>query len=122
MAQLVIEKPSWLEGKRTFIGLGLTVAGMLGSRYNLKLPVAEVNNFLDLLAANWDGVAQVAGAAIAAYGALRKAMRERKTKAVVVHVTNSLVDTTYELQAMKEAVEDSKLSGKAKEEIINPEP
>ena len=65
------EKPQWLEGKLTFIGLALSLAGMIGKHYGLNLPTDEVKDFLTWLAASWDDIAQGAGILIAAWGRLR---------------------------------------------------
>lgn len=121
-AEKVLEKPHWLVGKRTYIGLALTVIGMIGHRYNLKLPVEEVNGFLDTLLANWDAIAEVVGAAIALYGNFKKAVSHKKTKAVVEVVANKLVDTTHEMDQLKTAVATAPIADAAKAKILNPWP
>lgn len=74
----VFDRPKWLDGKRTYLGLILTTAGMLGKRFGWVLPVEEANGILDLIAANWDVIAEIAGLAFAAYGRFMTSARARK--------------------------------------------
>lgn len=60
-----------LEGKLTYIGLGLTAAGAIGKMFGFDLPTEEVRGFFDWLLANWDSLANGLGILMAAYGRLR---------------------------------------------------
>lgn len=74
-AQPVYDKPSWLDGKRTYIGLVIATAGLLGERFRVDVPTHEINGALDLLAANWDVFAQFAGLLVAAWGRVKASKR-----------------------------------------------
>lgn len=67
----VLEKPQFLQGKMTFLGLILTTVGMIGKTFGLNLPTDEAGDFMTWLAANWDSLAQGVGILVAAYGRLR---------------------------------------------------
>lgn len=71
----VYDKPSWLDGKRTFIGLAISALGLLGSRFQVDVPTDEVNGVLDVISANWDVFAQLAGLVVAAYGRVKVSKR-----------------------------------------------
>lgn len=60
-----------LPGKLTYIGLAVSLAGMLGSRFGFVIPEKEINGIVSFVAANWDIVAQFGGLLTAAYGRLR---------------------------------------------------
>lgn len=74
-AQPVYEKPSWLDGKRTYIGLIISTAGLIGSRFHVEVPTDEVNGALDLLSQNWDIFAQFFGLLVAAWGRMKASQR-----------------------------------------------
>jgi len=74
-AQPVYDRPSWLDGKRTYIGLIIATAGLLGERFRVDVPTHEINGALDLLAANWDVFAQFAGLIMAAWGRVKVSKR-----------------------------------------------
>lgn len=64
-----------LPGKLTYIGLVISLAGMLGRRFGLVLPEAEINGIVSLVAANWDTIAELGGLITAAYGKWRASKR-----------------------------------------------
>lgn len=70
------EAKQFLQGKMTFIGLLLTLAGTLGKLFGWEVPAAEVNGFLAWLLASWDSLTQGIGLIIAFYGRLRQNWRE----------------------------------------------
>lgn len=74
-AQPVYDKPSWLDGRRTYIGLVISTAGLIGSRFQVDVPTDEVNGALDLLSANWDVFAQFIGLLVAAWGRVNVSKR-----------------------------------------------
>lgn len=74
-AEPVYDKPSWLDGKRTFIGLAISAAGLLGSRFQVDVPTEEVNGIVDAVSANWDLFAQLAGLVVAAWGRVKASKR-----------------------------------------------
>lgn len=63
--------PQTLQGKLTYIGIVISVAGALGRLFGLHLPTEEVQGMLSWIAANWDALAEFGGLATAAYGRLR---------------------------------------------------
>ena len=79
-AQPVYDKPSWLVGKRTYIGLVISTAGLIASRFQVDVPTDEVNGALDLLSANWDVFAQFAGLLVAAWGRMKTSKRFQEKK------------------------------------------
>ena len=60
-----------LPGKLTYVGLAISLAGMLGRRFGITLPTEEINGITTFLAANWDSFAQLGGLITAAYGRYR---------------------------------------------------
>ena len=60
-----------LQGKLTYAGIAISAVGALGRIFGLHLPTAEAQGMVDLMAANWDTIAQFGGLATAAYGRLR---------------------------------------------------
>lgn len=60
-----------LPGKLTYIGLAVSLAGLIGSRFGLVIPENEINGIVSFVAANWDIFAQLGGLLTAAYGRLR---------------------------------------------------
>lgn len=78
VAQPAFSRPSWLDGKRTFLGLALSAAGLIGERCGLTVPKDEINDFLDLIGANWDVIAQAAGLLVAAWGRIKASKRFQK--------------------------------------------
>ncbi len=77
-AQPVYDKPSILDGKRTYIGLFLTALGLIGSRFHVDVPTEEINGLLDLVSANWDLLAQIAGLLVAMWGRIKASKRFEK--------------------------------------------
>lgn len=65
------EKPQWLQGKLTFIGLVLATIGSIGKVFGLSLPTSEADGFLHYLSDNWDTLASGVGILIAAWGRFR---------------------------------------------------
>lgn len=80
----IYEKPKFLDGKMTFLGLGIVALGMLGKRFGITVPTAEVQGFFTWLGANWDAMAEGVGWLVAAYGKLRRSPRFNKAVKVVV--------------------------------------
>jgi hypothetical protein len=74
-AQPVYDKPSWLDGKRTYIGLVISTAGLIGSRFRVDVPAEEINGILDLVNVHWDILAQFAGLVVAAWGRMKASQR-----------------------------------------------
>lgn len=60
-----------LPGKLTYVGLAISLAGMIAGRFGITLPQDEINGIVSLVAANWDLIAQVGGLITAAYGRYR---------------------------------------------------
>jgi len=60
-----------LPGKLTYVGLAISLAGMVAGRFGIVLPKDEINGIVTLIAANWDAVAQLGGLLTAAYGRYR---------------------------------------------------
>lgn len=60
-----------LPGKLTYIGIGISLAGMIGRRFGIVLPEDEINGVATFLAANWDVFAELGGLLTAAYGRFR---------------------------------------------------
>jgi len=60
-----------LPGKLTYVGLAISLVGMIAGRFGITLPQDEINGIVSLVAANWDLVAQVGGLITAAYGRYR---------------------------------------------------
>lgn len=79
----VYDRPAWLEGKRTFIGLAISAAGLLGSRFHVDVPTEEVNGVLDVVAMNWDVFAQITGLVVAAWGRIKASQRFKKEVAAI---------------------------------------
>lgn len=78
----IYEKPKFLDGKMTFLGLGIAALGMLGKRFGITVPTAEVQGFFTWLGANWDAMAEGVGWLVAAYGKLRRSPRFNKAAKV----------------------------------------
>jgi hypothetical protein len=60
-----------LPGKLTYVGLVISLAGMIAGRFGITLPKDEINGIVTLVAANWDVIAQAGGLLTAAYGRYR---------------------------------------------------
>ena len=60
-----------LPGKLTYVGLAISLAGMLGRRFGFVIPESEINGIVTYAAANWDTIAELGGLLTAAYGRLR---------------------------------------------------
>lgn len=69
------EKPQWLQGKLTYIGLVLTAIGAIGRLFGVTLPTDEANAFLNFLSVNWDMIAQGIGILMAFRGRYRRELR-----------------------------------------------
>ncbi len=63
--------PQTLQGKLTYAGILISAIGAIGRIFGLHLPTAETQGMVDMVAANWDTLAQFGGLATAAYGRLR---------------------------------------------------
>ena len=63
--------PQTLQGKLTYAGIFISALGAIGRLFGLHLPTNEAQGMVDLVAANWDTLAQFGGLATAAYGRLR---------------------------------------------------
>jgi len=70
------DKPQFLQGKMTFIGLGLATVGTIAKMFGYTLPTDEAKDFLSWLSANWDVIASGLGLLTAAYGRLRMNWRK----------------------------------------------
>ena len=71
-----------LPGKLTYVGLAISLAGMVAGRFGITLPQDEINGIVSLVAANWDLVAQVGGLITAAYGRYRTTNHPPKAEVV----------------------------------------
>ncbi len=107
-AEAVLEQPNWIVGHRTQIGLALTVLGMIGKQFHKDIPVDQIGAFLDLLNQNWAGFCEIAGAALAIYGNIKKTFRHEEAKATVAVLADKLVDTKDELATTKAEVTAAK--------------
>lgn len=65
------DKPQWLEGKLTYIGLVLATIGSIGKIFGLNLPTSEADGFLHLISDNWETIATGIGLLTAAWGRIR---------------------------------------------------
>ena len=63
--------PQTLQGKLTYAGIFISALGAIGRLFGLHLPTNEAQGMVDLVAANWDTLAQFGGLATAAYGRMR---------------------------------------------------
>ena len=75
VAQPVYDKPSWLDGKRTFIGLALTALGTIANMFQVDVPTEEINGALDIVSLHWDVFAQLIGLVVAAWGRVKASKR-----------------------------------------------
>lgn len=74
-AQPVYDKPKWLDGKRTFIGLAITLIGLICSAFKVDAPTEELNGIVDLISVHWEIFAQFAGLIVAAWGRVKASKR-----------------------------------------------
>lgn len=72
------EKPQFLQGKLTYIGLILSGIGMICKPFGIDLPDDEAKDFIRLLSSNWESFAEMAGLLVAAYGRFRASKRFQK--------------------------------------------
>ena len=77
-AQPVYERPSWLDGKRTYIGLLISTVGLIGSRFHVDVPTDEMNGVVEIVATQWDVFAQLAGLIVAGWGQFKASKRFQK--------------------------------------------
>ena len=60
-----------LPGKLTYVGLAISLAGMIAGKFGIVLPKDEIHGITTFVAANWDSFAQLGGLITAAYGRYR---------------------------------------------------
>ncbi len=77
-AQPVIERPKWLDGKRTYLGIGLMLLGMAGDMFGVDVPKEEINDFQAWLSAEWTTISEGLGILLAGYGRVKASKRFRK--------------------------------------------
>ena len=66
-----MNKPQFLQGKLTYLGILLTALGALGNLFGFTVPTDEVKGIVTWLQANWDSLSELVGLIMAAYGRLR---------------------------------------------------
>lgn len=65
------DKPQWLQGKMTFIGIGLGVVAWVGRRFGVEIPVDIIKDFLHWLDMSWTTVADGIALIMMLYGRIR---------------------------------------------------
>jgi len=65
------EKPQWLQGKLTFIGLILASIGYGAKAFGYSVPTDEIQDFLGFMSNNWSVISEGLGILIAGYGRIR---------------------------------------------------
>jgi len=66
-----MKNKQFLQGKLTYLGLGISGLGAAGGLLGLTMPADEVRDIIGWLHANWGSVMELAGLVLAAYGRLR---------------------------------------------------
>ncbi len=76
----IIEKPKFLDGKMTWIGIGLFATSFALRKLGIILPESEIKYLLHWLSDNWSVIAEPIGVAMAGYGKIRRSPRFNKAK------------------------------------------
>ncbi len=71
-----VRDKQWAEGKLTFAGLLLTAIGASGQIFGVETGSEEARDLLTEIVRQWDGLATIAGLALAFYGRVRMNWRK----------------------------------------------
>lgn len=76
LEQVAINKPQFLQGHMTKLGLVLTGLSLIGGLFGIVIPTEELKALAQTASDNWEVIGTLAGLALAAYGKIRRNWRQ----------------------------------------------
>ncbi|WP_009964056.1 hypothetical protein [Verrucomicrobium spinosum] len=76
LEQVAIQKPQFLQGHMTKLGLVLTGLSLIGGLFGIVVPAEELKALAKTASDNWGVIGTLVGLALAAYGKIRRNWRQ----------------------------------------------
>lgn len=111
LEQVAIQKPQFLQGHMTKLGLVLTGLSLIGGLFGIVVPAEELKALAQTASDNWQVIGTLAGLALAAYGKIRRNWRANPEDLYGKILSLGVDPYVEEGRASKDSAEDN--SGKS---------